>query len=231
MLELISKISQTSGSTPIIDKNGNIIIGEIHRDSYISQCLAMLESPDLERSTTELIYDTLWLNLRYSHQNGLDKYIHTLGANEINISGFKNIENYVACNPSIVNFGNDYLINIRYVNYKQRYALDYMVTTGDGIVHTKNFLFWVNSAFEIKGEVEIIESDRRVRYFSNVQDLEDVRLFWDATGFLSGSCTICDDTPHSTRRIGSFQTTLQQLGTFPTAPLIVDIQASRITFR
>lgn len=222
MDKVLRKIKEVGQLSPFIVGN-KLFIKPGDKDKYVLNLIKLLDL-ELEIDEIQFIYDSLWLGLGISHQQDLNKHIHSIKHDAINISNLKTIDKYLPCNPSIVNYGLDYIINVRYVNYTQKYACEYNVLMEDGIVHTKNFLFWVNDKFEILGEIEISESNNRFKYYSTVQDLEDIRIFWNENGYLSGSCTICDAYPHTTRCIGSFITNFNITDKFPTENLSLDIK-------
>ena len=157
-----------------------------------------------DRPLGQLAYDLLWMHLGIPYEHNLNWYIDALNLEKVDISNLTTIENYYPCNPSILPYQKGFLINIRQVNYKQEYALNYKTLTGH--VNTRNIIAYVDENFNLVDKFEIIENPTRPCYPSLVTGMEDIRLFWSPDGYLHGSCTILDAYPERKIAIGYFKT-------------------------
>lgn len=86
-------------------------------------------------------------------------------------------EGYIGSSSSIVKQGDDFLINLRSVNYSINSRGGYIIRDPEEIVRTRNFLLTVDSNFDIKHNVELCDVSGIPRYPKNILGLEDIRLF------------------------------------------------------
>lgn len=96
---------------------------------------------------------------------------------------------YLSLNPSIIKTDYGYLVNVRFVNYKQRGVIKWNYMEIYGKVKTKNFLIKYNINFEILDCKEIIYSDPDRSY-----EIEDIILF-EHNGNLLFSCSKWNNNP------------------------------------
>lgn len=116
--------------------------------------------------------------------NNLQFYINPLKFDKnINID-FKLPYNYFPSSPSIINFNDGYLCNIRAVNYTIRENGSYDVRDSDNIVRTKNFILKLSKDYQINSSYELSDDLGKLnpRFESKVLGLEDVRIFIDKNG-------------------------------------------------
>lgn len=119
-------------------------------------------------------------------------------------SGYK--ERYHPTNPSIVKTEDGYALICRTVNYTQKGAVPSNFKTIDpnGIYRTKNFLVHYDHEFHLLSQQEIIEYLPRRQFPTNVDGLEDCRLFeWNQN--LWFTCTTRDMVPSTTPQIALCQ--------------------------
>ena len=110
---------------------------------------------------------------------------------------------YVPNNPSIIKPSNaikekyklpeniHYIVNVRFVSYVIHENGGYSTRTPDGVVHTRNMLFFMTESFEREAEIEIRDVASRPRFKRSVVGLEDPKLF-EYNNYLWFSCTTPD---------------------------------------
>ena len=69
-----------------------------------------------------------------------------------------------------------YIMNARYVNYSINERGGYHMRSSDGHVKTKNGYLFLNESYQPTGDISIMKDDY-VPYPSNIEGLEDVRIF------------------------------------------------------
>lgn len=118
------------------------------------------------------------------------------------LSGFDNVF-YVPNNPSVVLISDvmrkkykipdvaRYVVNVRFVSYVIHDNGGYSTRTPDGIVHTRNLLYFLTQNFEREAVIEIRDIATRPRHPRNVVGLEDPKMF-EYDGFWWYSCTTPD---------------------------------------
>ena len=115
-------------------------------------------------------------------------------------------ETYHPMNPSLIKTSQGYELICRTVNYTQKGAVPSNFKTIDpnGIYRTRNFLVRYDPEFNLLSQQEIIEYLPRRQYPTNVEGLEDCRLFeWNQQ--LWFTCTTRDANPSTTPQIALCQ--------------------------
>jgi hypothetical protein len=121
--------------------------------------------------------NSVWLNMLF--------YIDTLTSNvykgEYSKYLFPNNEEYGASSCSIIKYDtNKLLMNIRYVNYNIMPNGDYLIKSSDGIVKTKNAYIYLNNSLQPISDICHMKEELPIKYPTNIQGLEDVRIFYHA---------------------------------------------------
>jgi len=104
-------------------------------------------------------------------------------------------EEYQVSSCSIVPYNNRLLLNTRYVNYSIDKNGGYHMRSADNNVKTKNGMVYLNHSYYPTEEVTIMKEENVKWYPSNIEGLEDVRLFFYNNQLrFSASCkNISDD--------------------------------------
>ena len=85
---------------------------------------------------------------------------------------------YSTFNPSIVRCDKGYLINLRAANYVQKDGTGHRSREADGVIRTRNYLLGLDNSPAMIWWVEIADNSKTKRYPTNVQGMEDCRIFW-----------------------------------------------------
>ena len=128
--------------------------------------------------------DNVWDNLYY--------YVEPLCSHgDYKSLDFPRFDEYKASSCSIIPYQNKYICNVRYVNYI--IERDGSYTVPDGIVKTKNYITYLNEVFDFDDLT--IMKENVATYPSNIEGLEDVRLFPfnDKICFTASSKNVTDD--------------------------------------
>lgn len=114
--------------------------------------------------------------------NNFQFYIHSIKIKANYILDFKEKGDYIASSTSMLKQDNNYLLNVRYVNYRIQpdgsyHAMNNGVLKPDNIVKTKQFSLLVDSEFKPLSEFTEMIPDFKKKYTTRVQDIEDIRLY------------------------------------------------------
>jgi hypothetical protein len=133
----------------------------------------------------------VWDNIHY--------YIETLDSltykGEYTKLFFPLYEEYHVSSCCIVPYQNRLLMNTRYVNYSIDPQGCYHMRSPDNKVRTKNGMVYLNPSYYPLDEVSVMSEEMPRSYSSNIEGLEDVRLFSfaDQLHFSASSKNISDD--------------------------------------
>ena len=139
-------------------------------------------------NTKSFYLDNVWDNLYY--------YIEPLCSStyngEYNKLFLPVFNEYKASSCSIIPYGNQYIMNARYVNYTIENNGSY--TMPNGIVKTKNYITFLNSNYYPVENLALMK-ENVATYPSNIEGLEDVRLFYynDKVHFTASSKNVTND--------------------------------------
>lgn len=116
--------------------------------------------------------DNVWDNLRF--------YIESLDGDaykgEYTKLIFPDVNEYHVSSCSIIPYNNTILLNARYVNYKVEGGA-YICKSSDDIIKTKNGFTYLNNNYYPKNVPTMMIEELSDIFLSNVQGLEDVRIF------------------------------------------------------
>lgn len=151
-------------------------------------------------------YDIMWLNFGTKFTTNLKFYLEPLKYTKMFRLGDKiKIDNInqanvprFPCNPSIVNFGTGFLVNLRLVNTVYMNG-KFLCFPSDSFIRSDNILLHLDGQFNIISQHKLIDfsekfNQRERNYRAQYQGMEDCRLFWNKDGILSFSCCV-GDTP------------------------------------
>jgi tetratricopeptide (TPR) repeat protein len=125
-------------------------------------------------NTRNHFMDNVWSNIQYYVEPLTNKIYE---GESIGYS-FPTIDEFHPSSSSIIPYkDNEYLMNVRYVNYTIDSKGGYHSKSSDGIVRTRNGLTVLNNKFEPIKEIQMINEDNGIVYPCHIQGLEDVRIF------------------------------------------------------
>jgi len=117
--------------------------------------------------------NNVWDNMFY-YIEALDSSIYK---GEYSRLFFPEHNEYQASSCSIISYKDKLVMNVRYVNYSiDEYGAYHMRST-DGKVRTKNGIVYLNSKCYPNSEVVMLEENIKNTFPSNIEGLEDIRLF------------------------------------------------------
>lgn len=116
--------------------------------------------------------DNVWSNLEY-YVDILTTDIYGARADPFQ---FPDIKEYHPSSSSIVPWGNEFIMNIRYVNYIVD-STGYHSKSADGVVRTINAMVRLDRAFEPMGTATVMSEEAGTIYPCTIMGLEDIRLF------------------------------------------------------
>ena len=133
----------------------------------------------------------VWDNLHY-YMETLDSMTYK---GEYTKLFFPMYEEYHVSSCCIVPYKGRLLMNTRYVNYSIDHQGCYHMRSPDNKVKTKNGMVYLNSSYYPNEEVTVMREELPQSYPSNIEGLEDVRLFsfQDRLHFSASSKNIADD--------------------------------------
>ena len=124
-------------------------------------------------NTKKFHLDNTWSNIHY--------YIEPLASDtykgKYTKYFFPYFEEYQVSSCSILNYNGRMLMNTRYVNYSIDSKGGYHMRSADGNVKTKNGMVFLDSKYYPIDDVTIMREEPEKTYPSNIEGLEDVRLF------------------------------------------------------
>jgi glycosyltransferase involved in cell wall biosynthesis len=91
---------------------------------------------------------------------------------------FPHYEEYQVSSCCVVPYQGRLLMNTRFVNYSIDYRGSYHMRSPDGHVKTRNGMVYLNSSYYPTEEVTMMKEEAGPIYPSNIEGLEDVRLFY-----------------------------------------------------
>lgn len=108
---------------------------------------------------------------------------------------FPHYEEYQVSSCCLIPYKNNYLMNTRYVNYSIDFRGQYHMRSADGHVKTKNGMVTLNSSYFPMEEVTMMKEEPEKIYPSNIEGLEDVRIFYykDKIRFTASSKNLTED--------------------------------------
>jgi tetratricopeptide (TPR) repeat protein len=117
--------------------------------------------------------DNVWDNIFY--------YVEPLNSNtyggEYTRLLFPMYNEYHVSSCAIIPYKDKILMNARFVNYSIDNKGQYHIRSGDGRVKTKNGLTYLNQLYYPMEDIKLIKEEPQNIYNSNIEGLEDVRLF------------------------------------------------------
>ena len=215
--------------TCIDEENNKFVLHTKQKNKYrhILSSVSNKLTEESQRDKVLKMYDIYWTLFEKPHKN-MEKYIDTLNLKQVSLEKLvdldENEKHYVSCNPSIVKYKDGYLINVRYVNYTQKGAINYDVMDTDKIVKTANYLVRTDDKFNKICQCKILESAKRTKYPNHVTGMEDIRLFWGPDDILRGVCTILDSRNTHVAQIGIFNTGISQNKDIIDCDIVVDVE-------
>lgn len=97
------------------------------------------------------------------------------------------------CNPSIIKVDDEYIVNVRLVNYTQTNANDYKIPSGDEYVRTSNFIVHFDRNFTEKRRYNLEDKAVYPKFSNrNIKGYEDIRLWRVENGIIYGICTLVE---------------------------------------
>ena len=135
--------------------------------------------------------DNVWDNIQYY----IDPLISSTYKGEYSKLFFPHMDEYQVSSCCLIPYKNKLLMNTRYVNYSIDSRGLYHIRSSDGNVKTKNGLTYLNSSYYPLEDVKMITEAHYNTYPSNIEGLEDVRLFTfnDKVHFTASSKNITKD--------------------------------------
>ena len=142
-------------------------------------------------NTRTIHLDNVWDNIHY-YIEPLESHIYK---GEYSKLFFPHQDEYQVSSCSIVPYKGRILMNTRYVNYSIDSRGQYHMRSSDGNVKTKNGMTYLNSSYYPVENVTMMKEEPTVLYPSNIEGLEDVRLFAfkDKIHFTASSKNLTDD--------------------------------------
>jgi len=135
--------------------------------------------------------DNVWDNIQY--------YIETLTSTtykgEYSKLFFPQVDEFQVSSCSVIPYKNKLTMNTRYVNYSIDSRGSYHMRSADGNVKTRNGVTYLNSSYYPLEDVRMMKEEPEKTYPSNIEGLEDVRLFVhkDKLHFTASSKNITND--------------------------------------
>ena len=142
-------------------------------------------------NTREFHMDNVWSNIHY--------YIEPLTSNiykgEYTKLFFPSVDEYQVSSCSVIPYNDRLLMNTRYVNYSIDANGGYHMRSPDGNVKTKNGMVFLNGNYYPADDVSVMHEEPAKTYPSNIEGLEDVRLFYfnNKLHFSSSTKNLTDD--------------------------------------
>ena len=140
--------------------------------------------------------DNVWDNLHWYTQPLMDEKAY---GGEYTRMFLKDYEEYKVSSCSIQPYSSSdpirrYIMNTRYVNYSIDHNGNYHMRSPDGHVKTRNGRLFLNASFQPTEDIRIM-NEEYIRFPSNIEGMEDVRLFYHngALKFTASSKNITDD--------------------------------------
>ena len=135
--------------------------------------------------------DNVWDNIQYY----IEPLISSTYKGEYSKLFFPHVGEFQVSSCSVVPYKNKLLMNTRYVNYSIDSKGSYHMRSADGNVKTRNGVTYLNSSYYPLEDVRMMKEEPDKTYPSNIEGLEDVRLFLykDKLHFTASSKNITSD--------------------------------------
>ena len=135
--------------------------------------------------------DNVWDNIQYY----IEPLISSTYKGEYSKLFFPQIDEFKVSSCSIIPYKNKLIMNTRYINYSIDSRGHYHMRSADGHVKTRNGITHLNSSYYPLEDIRMIKEDPYKTYPSNIEGLEDVRLFVhkDKLHFTASSKNITKD--------------------------------------
>lgn len=124
-------------------------------------------------NTFDLYLDNVWNNINF-YTDSLTSQIYK---GEYTKLFFPVFDEYQVSSCSIIPYEDKFIMNTRLVNYSIDNQGQYTIRSSDGIVKTKNAITYLNSSYYPLENITIMKENIDKTYPSNIEGLEDVRLF------------------------------------------------------
>ena len=135
--------------------------------------------------------DNVWDNIQYY----IEPLVSSIYKGEYSKLFFPQMDEFQVSSCSVIPYKNKLLMNTRYVNYSIDSQGQYHMRSADGHVKTKNGMTYLNSSYYPLEDVKMMKEEPGKTYPSNIEGLEDVRLFMfkDKVYFTASSKNITND--------------------------------------
>jgi tetratricopeptide (TPR) repeat protein len=117
--------------------------------------------------------DNVWDNIQYY----IEPLVGSTYKGEYSKLFFPQVDEFQASSCSAVSYKNKLVMNTRYVNYSIDGRGQYHMRSADGHVKTRNGVTYLNSSYYPLEDVRMMKEEVDRTYPSNIEGLEDVRLF------------------------------------------------------
>jgi tetratricopeptide (TPR) repeat protein len=133
----------------------------------------------------------VWDNIQYY----IEPLVSSTYKGEYSKLFFPQMDEFQVSSCSVIPYKNKLLMNTRYVNYSIDSQGQYHMRSADGHVKTKNGMTYLNSSYYPLEDVKMMKEEPGKTYPSNIEGLEDVRLFMfkDKVYFTASSKNITND--------------------------------------
>lgn len=125
-----------------------------------------------------LSFRTSW-SLKNSTLNNQSWYMKKLPFSKVIEVNYKLPTDYIGSSSSILPDRDEFILNLRGVNYSINERGGYHIRDPQGFVRTRNFLLKLDPELNIKNGIELVDSSGIKTYPVNIKGLEDIRLFGD----------------------------------------------------
>jgi glycosyltransferase involved in cell wall biosynthesis len=135
--------------------------------------------------------DNVWDNIQYY----IEPLVSSTYKGEYSKLFFPQVDEFQVSSCSVLPYKNKLLMNTRYVNYSIDSRGQYHMRSADGNVKTRNGMTYLNSSYYPLDDVRMMKEEPDKIYPSNIEGLEDVRLFVhkDKLHFTASSKNITND--------------------------------------
>ena len=135
--------------------------------------------------------DNVWDNIQYY----IEPLTSSIYKGEYSKLFFPHVGEFQVSSCSVVPYKNKLIMNTRYVNYSIDSRGSYHMRSTDGNVKTRNGITYLNSSYYPFEDVRMMKEEPEKTYPSNIEGLEDVRLFVhkDKLHFTASSKNITKD--------------------------------------
>jgi tetratricopeptide (TPR) repeat protein len=124
-------------------------------------------------NTKNFNIDNVWDNIQYY----IESLVSSTYKGEYSKLFFPQVDEFQVSSCSVIPYKNKLLMNTRYVNYSIDSRGQYHMRSADGNVKTRNGMTYLNSSYYPLEDVRMMKEEPEKTYPSNIEGLEDVRLF------------------------------------------------------